>query len=240
MAHRTIRGRVAYISEAEQTREHQFGREWFALTQHDDGQVTLRAQCEIDAGIVRRRSVIRDVTYTMDAQHRPLDCYVRLRRNGQYLGAGFFRFAGNTAHGFSHNVETGEVHQRLDLDGPIPSIAAHPLVCDMLHCLAFDMSRKDQMQRSRNIVMTSRELDGCSGPLLTPMDMDIQYLGKETITVPAGTFETEHFVFPFPDKLYPEEHIWFVRDELLLVRVRVGEGLTTRYDLVEVQREQHG
>lgn len=236
MRHVNIRGKLAYISEAEQTKDREYGREWFAITRHEDGQTTLRAQCEIDSGVVRKRGVVRDVVYSLDSNHRPIDCFVRVREDGRYLGAGWFRFEGNTARGELHNRDVGHLRQRLELDGPIPSVAAHPLVCDMLHCLAFDTARSERIQRSSRIVMTSRELDGCSGPQLTSMDMDIEYIGQERLTVPAGTFMTQHFCFPFPSGEYPEEHVWFVPQEMLLVRARVGAGMASRYDLVSVER----
>lgn len=237
MKHKNLRGKLSYISEAERTKENEFGREWFSITRHEDGLTTVRAQCEILSGVVRKRSVIRDVVYSMDANHRPIDCFVRLQENGKYLGAGWFRFEGHTASGMLHNRDVGHIEQRLEVGGPIPSVGAHPLVCDMLHCLAFDPTRNERIQRSRGIVMTSRELDGCSGPQLTEMDMDIEYMGQETITVPAGTFETEHFRFPFPSGEYPEEHVWYVPADMLLVRVRVGPGMMSRYDLISVERD---
>jgi hypothetical protein len=237
MKHMNLRGKLAYISEATPGQDREYGREWFSITRHEDGQTTLRAHCEIESGAVRERGVVRDVTYSLDSNHRPLDCFVRLRENGRYLGAGWFRFEGHTASGVAHNRDVGHLQQRLDLDGPIPSVAAHPLVCDMLHCLAFDTARGARIQRSSRIVMTSRELDGCSGPLLTPMDMDIEYMGEETITVPAGAFKTRHFRFPFPSGEYPEEHVWFVPQEMLFVRARVGANMMSRYDLVSVERD---
>jgi hypothetical protein len=236
MKYANLRGKLIYVSEKTGT-DREFGREWFSISRHEDGQITVRAQCEIDSGVVRKRSVVRDVVCSLDSNNRPLDCFVRLHENGQYLGAGWFRFDDNKVFGTLHNRHIGHVEQRFEVDGPIPSVGAHPLVCDMLHCLAFDTTRNERVQRSRRIMMTSRELDGCSGPELTWMDMDIEYLGRETITVPAGTFQTEHFCFPFPSGEYPEEHVWFVPEELLFVRVRVGEGLKSRYDLVAVERD---
>jgi hypothetical protein len=235
LKHRNVRGEIRYIYEA-RGRDEPFGREWFSWTEHEDGQRTLRAQCEIEAGFVAERSVLRDVTYSLDERYRPLDCFVRLHRSGQFLGAGWFNFTDQTAGGTALRAEVGLVSQSIPLTRRSPSVGAHPLVCDMLHCMSFDHSSSQKAQMSHGVMMTSNELDGCSGPFLSPHDLKIAFLGKETVTVPAGTFETEHY--RFPSEGFPEEDVFLVRDPLLFVRVTVGGSMKSRYDLVSLQDER--
>jgi hypothetical protein len=232
--HKNLRGKLDYIYEGN-GRDEEFGREWFSLTHHADGQHTLRAQCEIEAGFVAPRSVIRDVTYTLDEQYRPLDCFVRLQQSGQHLGTGWFRFDEHQAVGTVRHSVNGDIHQQFSLDRRPPSVGSHPLWCDMFHCLRFDHGRAERVQISHGVMMTSLELDGCSGPLLTSFDLDIEFLGKETVTVPAGTFDTEHY--RFPSESFPEEHVWFVREPLLFVLVTVGGHMRSRYELVQLERD---
>jgi len=234
MTHRTVRGKIQYIYEARGSDE-EFGWEWFSITHHEDGQHTVRAQCEIKAGFVAERSVTRDVVYSLDRQYRPLDCFVRLHESGHFLGAGWFRFDGQCAHGVAKSVKTGVTTQIIPLDNPIPSVGAHPLLCDMLHCMAYDHNKQARVQRSRGVMMTSLELDGCSGPFLTPHNMDIEYLGEENVSVPAGSFDAEHYRFPGVE--FPEEEVWLVREPLQFVRVRVGGSMKSRYDLIKISNE---
>jgi hypothetical protein len=235
MKHRNVRGEISYIYEGH-GRDELFGREWFSLTEHEDGQKTLRSQCEIEAGFVAERSVLRDVTYSMDARYRPLDCFVRLHRSGNFLGAGWFNFTDQLAGGSSVRAQVGAVSQSIPLLARPPSVGAHPLLCDMLHCMAYDHESADRVQVSRGVMMTSLELDGCSGPFLTPHDLPIEYLGHQTVTVPAGTFDTEHYRFPSDE--FPVEDVFLVREPLLFVRVTVGGSMPSRYDLMNVQDDR--
>ena len=95
MEHRNVRGKILYMTA--DTPPVERGREWFSVTFHEDGQRTVRSHCEIEPGLVTDRSVIRDVTYTVDADYKPLDGYVRLQDNGSFLGAGWFRVDDNVA-----------------------------------------------------------------------------------------------------------------------------------------------
>ena len=90
MAHRNVRGRIVYLHQAESPPVER-GREWFSYTFHEDGNLTVRSQCEIDKGIVEDRTVLRDVVYTVDRDFKPVDGYVRLQLDGAYLGSGWFR-----------------------------------------------------------------------------------------------------------------------------------------------------
>jgi hypothetical protein len=235
LKHRNFRGQIAYIYE-QRGQDEPFGREWFSVTEHEDGQRTLRAQCEIEAGFVAERSVLRDVTYSFDEHYKPLDCFVRLHQSGRFMGAGWFNFTEQQARGTTVRADAGVGTQEFALKTRTPSVGAHPLICDMLHCLAFDHARPDDIQVSRGVMMTSMELDGCSGPSLVPLDLNLQYLGKETVTVPAGTFETEHYRFPLHD--FPVEDVYLVRDPLLYVRVTVAAPMKSRYDLISLQDDR--
>ncbi len=76
---RNMRGKILYIGDDDKER----GREWFSFSFREDGQITLRAYCEIDDARVER-----DVVYTMSSDFRPLDCFVRLHSAGKFLGTG--------------------------------------------------------------------------------------------------------------------------------------------------------
>src|SRR3984957_19956095 len=77
MRHLNTRGEILYIYE-QRGHDEDFGFEWFSTTRHEDGQFTLRSQCEIQSGFFANPSVLRDVAYTIDCAFRPIDCFVRL------------------------------------------------------------------------------------------------------------------------------------------------------------------
>ena len=62
----------------------------------------------------------------------------------------------------------------------------------------------------------------------------IEHVGPETVTVEAGTFETEHFRFLLGEESIPED-IWCIPGDLIIVKVRF-DVMGTTYELVELER----
>ena len=62
MKHKNIRGKLAYTSKKPDMMDQSRGHELFHITKHTDGQMTLRAHCEIEEP---DPTVMRDaVSYT--------------------------------------------------------------------------------------------------------------------------------------------------------------------------------
>jgi hypothetical protein len=234
--HKTLRGKILYFTEQNGPRR-EFGREWFSITRHEDGQQTLRAQCEIDAGVVAPRDVLRETIYTMDARFRPIDCYNRLHSNGKFLGAGWMRFTESEAECEALSATHGRISQRIALERPAQSLGSHPLSCDALHLPRFDHARAERIQPQPDVWMTSLEHDGCSGPLLASMPLGIEYCGREWITVPAGRFETEHYRFLVAGSMpreHPTEDVWCLPGSYVFVKATVGGYMAASFELVEL------
>jgi hypothetical protein len=83
MRHKTYRGRMRRVHD----RHGLQGGETWLYPVHGDGRRTVRALCEIEYREVTGRAVLRDVTYAMDDEFRPLDAYVRLTVNDASLPA---------------------------------------------------------------------------------------------------------------------------------------------------------
>lgn len=239
MKHRNVRGKILYLSQ-EGSEPQEYGREWFTYTFHEDGYLTVRSQCEIEPGVVEDRSVIRDVTYTVDDEFKPVEGYVRLQENGAFLGAGWFHVTDKLAECHGYNLRDGQIHQRFELDKPVPSVGAHALTCDVLHLARFDRDKDEAIQSARGAMLTSLEHDGCSGPMLAPIDFKIEYLGRETIAVPAGTFETDHYQFLLEGTLpkeHPTEELWCLPEEFIFVKIAVGGYMNSTFELAELHRD---
>ena len=78
MKHETYRGKVVYRSDTLGER----GREWFTVTKHGGGHRTIRSFVE-----VLNTGLVRDVTYTVDDNWQPVDAFVRLTENDEFMGA---------------------------------------------------------------------------------------------------------------------------------------------------------
>lgn len=182
---RNTRGKIVYVGDDNQER----GREWFSVTYRRDGQVTLRAFCEIDDGKVER-----DVVQSMTSTFAPLDCFVRLHVDGKFLGTGWIRVTDTDAECDVFNAQLGRLHQIVKLAKPASSLVSHPLSTDALLLASFDHSKPERIQQWDGGLSTSPLLDGASGPLIgVGGKRSTEYVGPERITVPAGTFDTHHY-----------------------------------------------
>jgi hypothetical protein len=238
MKHSTARGKTLYFT-GQGSEMKEYGREWFSLTRHADGQRTMRVECEIDVSPVTPRSVQREVIYNTDERYYPIDCYNRLHENGKFLGAGWIRCTPEAVECETLSAPYGRYSQRVPVERPVRSLGSHPLIADCLCIPRFDHSVDHKIQHQPDFWMTSMEHDGCSGPLVGSLPLDLEYCGRETVTVPAGTFETDHYRFLITvatgstSQVHPTEDLWCTPDEHIFVKATVGGYLDASFFLVE-------
>jgi hypothetical protein len=176
--------------------------------------------------------VLRDVVYTVDGQWRPVDAFVRLTVRDRFMGSGWFRFTDDAAECESFTAATGRLSQRVTTDGRARSFGPHPVACDAWHLARFDPTGPARQELAGSL-MSSVLPNGASGPLLEPMDVLVERVGPQRVTVPAGTFDTQHFRFVLADA--PDEHVWVLDDDFVMVRIR-WDVTSTTYELVELER----
>jgi hypothetical protein len=235
--HRSVRGTIAYTSNKPERLGRERGREYFMIHVHSDGRRSCIAHCEIDD----RPSVMRDITYSIDADWRPLDCFVRLSVDDRFMGSGWFRFESEAAECETFTAADGRVTQRMRLERPLPTFVNHAIVCDAWHVRLFDRGRGPGVQNVEQVLLSSPDHRGATGPMLFSIGVGIEYVGKERITVPAGTFDALHFRYVSSPGL-PQEHppydVWCTDDEdYLFLRGSVGGYMLTQYELTELVRE---
>lgn len=209
------------------------GVERFSVAVAPDGSRTLHATCEIFD-----RNVSKDVVYSVDGRFRPMDASVRLIKDGSLLGTGWFRFDDAGAEAELWNRQIGRVSQRVARAGGIPSFGPHPLACDVWHLGRYDHASGEKVQYFDSM-LSSLEHDGCSGPMLEPIHFGIEFVGPETVTVPAGRFETHRYRFHLKGSLpkeHPPEELWCLPDDFIIVKIRVDGYMATTYELTELVR----
>ncbi len=223
MQHESTRGKILYLREGEET-----GRVWFTVTKHTDGARTFRAMCEMDD-----HDLLRDVIYSVGPRWEPLDCFVRLSINDRLKGTTWFRFddQGGECEGFTQTE--GRVSQRMQLGHRPPSFGAHPIICDIWHLSQFD-KQGPARQTLKGVLMSSPDPDGGSGPMLGRNDLTIEYLGKERLTVPAGTFDADHFAFVLDAPHPANEEVWCFGEDLIPLKIAYPIYNST-YELAELQ-----
>lgn len=236
MKHRTIRGKILYTSRKPDRLGQERGRESFIITVHTDGKRTLRAHCEIDDP----PTVLRDVVLSLDADNYPLDCFVRLTIDDRFEGSGWMRFSENHAETESFNINDGRISQRLDLEQRTRWLASHPIAGDAMAFSIFDLGNGPGKTFFPDMMVTSPDHRGATGPLLFKLGFGIEYLGDETITVPAGTFDAHHLRYVDTAGQLPEEHplydVWCTTDgDFIFLRGEVGGYMQTFYELIELE-----
>ncbi len=196
------------------------GEEWWRMSVHPDGSRTIRMSTKID-----ETKVARDVTLRIDAKFRPIEHYQSLWVEGVHRGSGLFRVQDGqllaTVFGPS-----GRLEQTLPAP-PRMSFVSHPLGGDGWHFWDYDFARGGRQQTAvYNTDTYGRGIGSILGRLET---IDIELLGEEKLTTPAGSFDTWRF------QMTPEFIVWVDKAERFLVRMD-AHG-TRRYVLTELRRE---
>ncbi len=231
MKHRSTRGVLQYQDADGLER----GREVFTITVHGDGRRILRAQSEIDEG-----EVLRDVVYTVDADWRPVEAYVRLSLMDRFQGSGWFTFDAGGASCEGVNRYDGQISQRLDTPAPPLCFGSHPIAGDAWMLTPFDMARRTQSQRIEPALMSSLAFNGATGPRLHAMGYGLAFRGEETLDVPAGRIDTWKFEFLLAGSEvdgHPPYHVWVSADgDYIIVKAEVGAPRHYTYVLTSLAR----
>lgn len=238
--HSTISGKILYTSRKPGREGQERGRESFTFTHHTDGKRTLRALCEIDEP---NPTVLRDVTYSLDENDVPMDCFVRLTIGDEFMGSGWFRMTPDAIECESYGPTIGRVSQRVPIVGDYDGFGTHPIAGDAYITKKMDRSKGPHRRKFRTF-LPSPDHRGATPPLLAEANIELEYVGKETVTVKAGTFDCFHYKFTdekggmaTTDGAHPDYDVWVTADEhSIFVQGGVGGYMQTWYELVELER----
>ncbi|MBT77241.1 MAG: hypothetical protein CL798_03500 [Chromatiales bacterium] len=233
--HRTIRGTISYTSKKPERMDQVRGREYFHVDVHSDGKRTITAHCEIDD----RPSVMRDITYSIDENWYPMDCFVRLSVDDKFMGSGWFRFGPDFAECETNSLLDGRVSQRMETRGRLQTFQNHAIACDSWHMRLFDLEKPaTEVQSIDEMLLSSPDHRGATGPMLFRIGFGVEYIGEETIEVGAGRFNALHFRFvssPGLPEAPPPYDIWCTNDgDFTFLRGDIGGYMQTYYELTEL------
>ena len=237
MGHETIRGTLRYTSKKTDRMNAERGREFFTLTKQSDGLSTLHAHCEIDD----EPDVIRDVTATFETETMtPVDGFVRISVGSKFEGCGWFQFDNHHARCNVFNATSGPESVELKTEVRTPWFGHHAIINDGFLSRFFPLDAKPGKRRMKQVMMSSPDHRGATGPMLFPLSFGVVYVGDETLTVGAGTFDARKFEIVDTAEGLPEEHppyqMWCTKDEDgLFLQGGVGGYMQTWYELVELK-----
>ena len=237
MKHRSITGTILYTSKKPDRLDQPRGIEHFRFTHHTDGKRTLRAHCEIEEP---HPSVLRDIVYSLDEHGRPMDCHVRLTVDDRFMGSGWFRFTQDFVECESYGPTIGRLSQRMPLNGPVDGMGTHPVVADgyLLSLFGWVEGEKKKLR----VMLPSPDHRGATPPVIAEVNIDAVFLGRETVTVKAGTFAAKHFQFIDDGSSgmagqHPPYDVWITDDaDAIMLQGGVGGYMQTWYELIALDR----
>lgn len=238
MTHETIRGTILYTSKKPERMDQERGREYFTLTKQADGIDVLLAHCEIDD----EPNVVRDVSLAMRHDNSaPLDCSVRLSVGDKFEGSGWMRIADGYAECETYNARDGRITQRVETPVPVRWLQAHPIVGDALIMRLYDLDRGPGKIYFEDLLLTSPDHRGATGPLFFKTAFSLVYVGEEDISVAAGDFRARHFQVTDTAGNLPVEHppyeVWCTADDdYILLKAGAAGYMQTHYELIDLQR----
>lgn len=237
MQHRSISGRLAYTSRKPGMEGTPRGHETFLFTHHSDGKVTMRAHCEIEEP---DPTVMRDIIYSMDEHRQPMDLHVRLTVGDEFMGTGWLRFDGENIECESYSPSQGRRSEKVQAELPMAGFGTHPIVSDGF--MLGSMEWEEGQFRVLNCYLPSPDHRGASPPEIAQVKIGAKFLGREEVTVEAGTFAARHFQYLDDgtsglDGEHPTYDVWITDDDdAIFLKGGVGGYMMTWYELVELER----
>jgi hypothetical protein len=230
--YRVRRGKISYIAMEPERLGEERGRERFHMSFSADGRRTLSAVCEIDD----EPDVLRHAVLTYGADWRPTEAMIRMDVAGAPMGSGWIDVQPHRITLEGRNSRSGRVSGVIEPQAPVQFLGCDPIVSDGWHLSNFDLSRPDEDQATDG-VLSSADNRGGTGPTLWTLRTGMRFHGRESLTVPAGTFDALHFELLFLSgqmfEAHPPYHIWTTADGDYVALRSEQEG--RRYDLVELE-----
>jgi len=233
-----LRGRVNYIARGS---GEVWGFEDWSITRGSDGKRVFVAHCEM-AFPGADDVVVRDNILSVHPDFHPHDASVRIMRNGAVTGTGWFRFTDTEAECESWTRDDGRISQRYPIERPIRGFGVHAVQGDGWLAANYPYAKgpgSTHFWPGRNLIHSLHHF-GATGPFIHTSGSGLRYVGDETITVPAGTFDCHRIAFEGLTNNHPDYDMWLTRDgEFIYVQGVVEGYMDSRFELVELSRE-HG
>ncbi len=136
---------------------------------------------------------MRDVNLHVGQDRISLQCLVRIAVDGHFRGSSWFRFGAGVAQCEAFTVIEGRFSQSITQTRSASAFGNHAMINDGFLMSLIDRSKGPGVQVVEQLLLSSPDHRGAAGPMLFPVDLAIEYLGEEEITVAACQFGAPHF-----------------------------------------------
>jgi hypothetical protein len=149
------------------------------------------------------------VVLRVAANFRPLESYLSYWTPNGYKGSNFIVVTGDKLTATTNGPQ-GTITQTLDVPETV-SIGTHPVAGDGWHTW-YEKAGATGAQKGA-LYSVEATADNAKPPLGTLIPFEFERLGKEKITVPAGTFDTVKY------KLGGASEAWVLEQDKIMIRV---------------------
>lgn len=160
------------------------GEERFHITAHPDGSRSVMAVSRYGPRDIQRHSL-----YRIDAALRPIDASIQYWIEGDWRASGTITTTKAQVSVQSRSPQ-GTAGHIVDVSGPF-AVLPHQLAPDAWRALLYDRAKGGVQNLA--VYDPAPLAEGPDGLLGQMTAQPTEYLGTERITVPAGTFESDHF-----------------------------------------------
>lgn len=228
-----LRGRVEYRRRADRDL---WGFEDWSITHGPDGLRVMTAHCEMALG---GEQVVRDSILSVHPDFHPHDASVRIMNRGTVTGTGWFRFTDDEASCESWTAEAGRVSQTMAITRPIRGFGIHAVQGDgwLAATFPYDKGPGHRQFFGRNLLHSVHHL-GATGPMIATTGSGLDYVARENVTVPAGTFDCHRVRFVGLTNDHPSYDMWVSADGgFLYVKGEVEGYMDSIFELTTLTRE---
>ena len=223
------RGRVAYRQRGGDA----WGFEEWAIGCGADGLRVMTAHCEMALG---DDAVVRDCVLSVHADFHPHDAFVRIMNHGSVTGTGWFRFTDTEAACESWTAAEGRISQVMPIVRPIRGFGVHAVQADgwLAATFPYDKGPGHMQFFGRNLLHSVHHL-GATGPFIATTGSGLSYVGPETVTVAAGSFDCHRIRFVGLTNAHPAYDMWVTRDgEFVYVKGEVAGYMDSVFELMSL------
>lgn len=160
------------------------GEERFHITVHPDGSRTVAAISRYGPRDIQRHSLSR-----FDGAFRPIDSALQYWIEGQWRASGSIVLDGTHMTVTSRSPQ-GEHTHNLEIFGPV-ALLPHQLTPDSMRVLLYDKVLGGR--QAFTMYSPDALAEGPKGLLGERTTQHITFIGEQMVTVPAGTFPTDHY-----------------------------------------------
>lgn len=228
-----LKGKVAYRTRGDRVL---WGWEEWSITRGSDGLRVMAAHCEMQLG---DQAVVRDSILSVHPDFHPHDASVRIMNSGRVTGTGWFRFTDTQAECESWSEAEGRISQHMAITRPLRGFGIHAVQGDGWLAATFPYEKGPGHRQffGRNLLHSVHHL-GATGPMITTSGSGFDYVGPETIEVPAGRFDCHRIRFVGLTNAHPPYDMWVTRDgDFVYVRGEVEGYMDSVFELESLVRE---